>query len=230
MSTFASTLSSLASTASKRAFISAISGEHPHVVDVGVHGVVLSAVMPLSRQEATRHLRRRLPLRLERLPAWSMRGESRFCEQNIGREGGVGREAELLRVACRRAGERRGGRHKRWCAETPGMELWEQVCGGMVPGVRGRGGGARRGLRGLRELWVGVSFSPASTAGDAKSRFSNLQEKQAAVAYMTANLQIFYAVTLTHHGAVTGVKMRAVRRLTRAGASPASTSKALCEE
>ena len=93
----------MSSLASKRDFSSAISGEHPHVVDVVVvHGVVLSAVVPLSRQEATRHLRRRVPLNLEeRLPAWSMRGESRFCEQNIGPEGGVGRRC-------------------RWCVDTSG--------------------------------------------------------------------------------------------------------------
>ena len=51
----------------------------------GGHTESPHAAATLCRQEqATTHLRRRVPLNLERLPACNMRGESRFCEQNIG--------------------------------------------------------------------------------------------------------------------------------------------------
>ena len=94
MSTFVSTLSSLASkrdfnsaisasTAIKRAFESATPGEGGRSGGGAGEGEV--AAMPLSRQEATTHLRRRV--NLERLPAWNMRGESRCCEQQRPRIG-----------------------------------------------------------------------------------------------------------------------------------------------
>ena len=41
---------------------SAICGEHPQVVDVGGHGAALSAPTLLSRQQAKRHLSKRVPL------------------------------------------------------------------------------------------------------------------------------------------------------------------------
>ena len=80
-------------TASKRDFTSAISGEQPHVVDVGGHGGqggygTDAAPMPSSRQEARRHLSSTVPWNLrgatflERLPAWDMRGESRSCAEH----------------------------------------------------------------------------------------------------------------------------------------------------
>ena len=150
MSTFASTLSSLASTASKRDFESAISGEHPHVVDVGVHGVVLSAAMPLSRQEqATTYLRRRVPLRLERLLAWNMRVRRvAILRATSGRTSGDGRATSS--VACRY--EWRGSvptRQARVAAQRRRM-------GVAAPdiGWRGRIGWRRRiGWRGARIGW-----------------------------------------------------------------------------
>ena len=41
---------------------SAICGEHPHMVDVGVHGAAPKAPTLLSRQQAMRHLSKRVPL------------------------------------------------------------------------------------------------------------------------------------------------------------------------
>ena len=57
--------------ASKRDFTSAISGEQPHVVDVGGHGGqggygTDAAPMPSSREEARRHLSSTVP--------WNLRG------------------------------------------------------------------------------------------------------------------------------------------------------------
>ena len=136
--------------ASKRDFISAISGEQAHVV-VELHGAVLSAPMPFIRQEATRHLSSTVPLNLrgatlERLLAWDMRSESRSCAEherkvaasNIGPAGVASGGGRATTSGCAaEAGERAGTSRG---AETPGTELREQrVRRDGAGGVRRRG-------------------------------------------------------------------------------------------
>ena len=183
---FAITASKRELWASKRDFTSAISGEQPHVVDVGGHGGqggygTAAAPMPSIRQEATRHLSSTVPLNLrgatflEWLPAWDMRGESRSAEHdrrvaasNIGPEGGVGRRPSYYERACCRGAE--AGGHEPWCGVArngaKGAGCAEGWCRrGARAGVRRKVGatGAQRAVG--RRLVVGPSARPGARIG-----------------------------------------------------------------